>query len=97
MVGTLPESGLVVVEIKCSVGTATPIPFTSLIVDEVVFDILPAMLCLVECRFVAEVLVDIVEADNSLCLNPLVKVVIHMSSVEVCLVYHRTVRIESLF
>ena len=54
------------------------------------------MLCLVECRFVAEVLVDIVEADNGLSLNPPVKVVIHMTSVEVGLVYHRPVGIESL-
>ena len=42
VVGTFPEAGFVISGVECAVLVATPVLLTMLIVDKVVFDVLPA-------------------------------------------------------
>ena len=41
VVGALPETGVVFVEVHAAVGTHTPVPLTVLVINEVHFDVFP--------------------------------------------------------
>ena len=42
MVWAFPESGMVVLEVEQTIAVAAPEPFSALVVDEILLDILPA-------------------------------------------------------
>ena len=55
---------------------AAPVPLAILTVDQIVLDILPAAEGLPECSLIVEVLIDVVEAYDTLSLYPPVQVVV---------------------
>ena len=70
MVWTLPESGFVVFKVQCSVSMSAPVPFSVLVIDEVLLYVLPAVCSFLQCLFVSKILVDIEESYHGLCLYP---------------------------
>ena len=75
---------------------AAPIPFAMLIVNQVVFDILPTTAGLLECSLIMEILIDIIETHYRLSLNPPMEVIILSSCSQVGFVDHRAIGIQSL-
>ena len=95
MVGTLPEAGLVVFAIDVALWVAAPPPFTTFTVYEVIFDILPSSEGFPQCIFIAKILIDVHPAYHVLGLYPPMAVGINVACVEVGLVNHRTVSVQS--
>ena len=97
VVGTLPETGMVVAAVDMAFGIAAPEPFAEFVVDEVVLDVLPTAEGFVACGFVAEMLVDVEETYDGFGLYPPMAVSINMARIDIGFVGHRTVRVEPLF
>ena len=95
MIGTFPEAGLVVDGVERAVGMAAPMPLATLPVDKVGLDILPTLDGTLPRGFVAEMLVDVDPAHDVLGLYPPVQVVVLTAGVEVGLVDHGAVGVES--
>jgi hypothetical protein len=76
VIRTFPETGLIIGGIQGTVMMAAPIPLAMLIVNQVVFDILPTTAGLLKCSLIMEILVDVVETHYRLSLNPPMEVII---------------------
>ena len=86
---------MVILAIDVTLGVATPVPFSQFVVDEVVLDVLPAVEGFLQCRLIMEILIDIIKSYHCLCLHPPMTISIHITSVEVGFMSHRTVGIET--
>ena len=96
MIWALPKSSLVFITVDASVWSATPIPFTIFIVNQFAADVLPASYGMIKSVSVTKVLVYVQPSNHIFCLYPPVQVIINCTFVKVCLVYHRTIRIDTL-
>jgi hypothetical protein len=76
MVGTFPETSLVVNSVQRPITMATPIPLPMLIVYQLVFGILPATKRFFERSLIMEILIEIKKNHDSLSLNPPVEIII---------------------
>ena len=95
VVRTLPETGVIVLEVDVALRVAAPGPFSVLPVDEIVLDVLPATQSFFQGILIAEILVNVEETYDGFGLYPPVKISIYMTCVEVCFVGHRAVKIKA--
>ena len=95
MVGTFPETGLVINSIQGTIGMTTPEPFAMIPVYQLCLDIFPATYCLLQGFLVTELLIEVKPPYYILSLYPPMQVIIHMPCREICLMNHRAVWTKS--
>lgn len=70
VVRAFPETCMVIVCVSHSVSVNAPVPFSKVVVYEMLLDVLPQTFCFMQCFLVAEVLVQVVEPHYCFCLHP---------------------------
>src|SRR5574344_2202715 len=95
VIRTLPESGFVIIQIQSTIFTTAPVPLAIFIVYKVLLNICPTVLCFLQSRLVTEILIDIKETYHCFSLYPPMEVAIHIASVEISFMNHRTIGIKS--
>jgi hypothetical protein len=96
MIGTFPETGVVVIEVNATIIVDAPVPFAMRVVDKMVLDVLPASQGFVKRDLVVEVLIEVEEAYNGLGLHPPMAVVVEVRAVWFAFINHGTIRLQSL-
>ena len=76
MIRTFPEPRLVIISVHRAVGTHTPMPFSVLVVYQMLLDEVPASESLLHGYFVIKVLVEVDMPHNVLSLHPPVAVAV---------------------
>ena len=93
MIGTFPETGVVVIEVNATIIVDAPVPFAMRVVDKMVLDVLPASQGFVKRDLVVEVLIEVEEPYYSLGLHPPMAVVVEVRAVRFAFIYHGTIRL----
>ena len=95
VIRTFPESRLVIIGVHRAVGTHAPMPFSVLVVYQMLLDEVPTSESLLHGHFVIKVLVEVGMSHYVLGLHPPVAVSIGLSFIQKSLVYHAAVGRQS--